>query len=181
MADRWKLYLDVDGVLNAWQHSERHLHPKFRDAEPAWPDYEQVERLGYTLTVSPRMGDALLALGERHDMEIVWATTWCGNDPSALIGGIYGWPEFRELPYRPRWSRGLSGCGKLDVVRDDAGDAGVIWVDDCLAGPDIEWIDSREHPTFGVKPSPFTGLTVELLDGIDKFVTENRSEEDPES
>lgn len=173
MVDQWKLYLDVDGVLNAFLHGQRHLHPEFRDAEPAWPDYTHVSRLGYRLTVSQQMADTLSALVDRHDIEVVWATTWCGHDPSKLIGGIFGWPEFRELPYQGGW--GHKGCGKLGVVREDAGDAGVIWVDDCLAGPDLVWIEGRAEPTFGVIPSEYTGLTVEHFDAIDRFVKEHSS------
>lgn len=164
----WRLYLDVDGPLNVFG-----ARPNNRF--PAWDDIEPVVRAGMTLRYSYTMGDHLWELCDRLGIEIVWASTWCHYDINELIGSLYGWPKFRKLPYTVT---SPSGCGKLAEVSEDAcGAHGVVWVDDDLWGPDLEWVHARNEaglPALALTPSPATGLAPWDLRTIEEFVKENK-------
>lgn len=164
-SSEWRLYLDVDGPLNAFG----------RTVFPTWDDLQVADVAGYNIRHSKKMGQQILALAEAFNIEIVWASTWCRmDDINRLIGSLFDWPTFRKIPYIDTHPR---GCGKLtEVARDAESCRGVVWIDDDLWGPDLEWAERRHEagfPTFTVKADPGTGITPGDLSDIAAFVARN--------
>jgi hypothetical protein len=129
-----RLYLDIDGVLNAW-------HP-----EDAWPDSEirnvdvAVDIDGYRglagLTWAADLIDALASL----DVELVWATTWTTDAPTVAAGAFGFGAGQRFLSPLDGRMRAPSIAWKEEAVIADqlASPSPFIWVDDELTLAHVE-------------------------------------------
>lgn len=166
MGERPVLYLDVDGVCNPWPWLRSNVD------RSGWT-YERHELEGFAVYLAKDLGAALQEL----DVEVVWATTW-ELKADRLIAERVGLPSgLRVLPYRGHWGRKVGGCGKLDVVRADAGDERpMVWVDDELDGEDYEWAEARTGPTLLVKTVGHEGLTLAKVKEVKEWLADVTSE-----
>lgn len=157
------MYLDVDGPLNPWRSKGPHKH---------WPDYRKhsvtvPDGRTFRMWFSPSLGDALLSLVDRHQIEVVWATSWVDHVDSLIVplaGLQAGW---RTIPYPDSAADELRNTGKVSEVAADAGDQPVIWIDDELGVKDRAWAMNRVAPTLLVRPGASVGLRRQDLDSID--------------
>lgn len=121
-----RLYLDIDGVLNA-------IPGRIGGYNLAggWGDYETIRCNGYTITYSPTLITRLNALSEK--VEIVFSTTW--EEDVKLLAPMIGLPVF---PHLELWDHHLGSLGGKAVAISDYEEkfpaAHTIWVDDHNAG-----------------------------------------------
>lgn len=122
-----RLYLDVDGVLNAWS------------SELAWPDASEGRADRFTIKWSPSMVTALNKL----DVELVWLTTWRGEAQSIiepLLGIDFGsrvlHPLSGETTFPSIW-------WKFEAVKieQEENPGKFIWFDDELEVQHIRWAE----------------------------------------
>jgi hypothetical protein len=175
---RARLYLDVDGVLNA------------PDCATVWPGvakkFTASQRiddyvLHFGINYSPALIAALDALVTEFEVELVWATTW--NEDLLVLRTLV--PEFgalndgRVLPFFP----GRGGASELTwkhdgILADQRDDpAPFVWADD---------VEVREHgrlvgiltditPSLLLDVNARTGLTPADLDAMHSFLEGLRS------
>ncbi len=169
---RPRLYLDVDGVLNAEA-------PRFDDVQTVvvTVDHGAGYQTQYQITWSPTVVRGLEALREDFDLELTWLTTWLGSktmidDLVAAVGGLTGG---RRLVMPPRKLSGyISADWKREAILADLARDPVPYI----------WADDVELPLHGVfvraafpsmkflhiAPLPENGLTREHLAEIRTFL-----------
>lgn len=192
-----RIYLDVDGVINAW-------HPKigapFPEKESGWKNWNAVDvgwsesvkhffrgevvdtgierDYSYLIRYATELVDALNDIADLPDVEVVWLTTWgfraVENLSPAL--GING-TSWRVLE-KPDTHHG-DAWWKSILLRDDLqknGNPGkIIWVDDDLgffnddAAPLLATI-SMGAEVLAIRPEQHVGLTSEDIRGIIDFI-----------
>jgi len=116
--NRTRLYLDVDGVLNA-------------QMPMGWGrlgnGYARVDGVEYKIRWAPAMIDALRSL----DVELVWCTTWRDNAKVSLAP-LIGWGEHGRVLHP--WEEDVwpSIDWKFPAIQDDqkASPSRFIWIDD---------------------------------------------------
>ena len=167
---RPRMFLDVDGVLNAPRAGE------------IWGEVRKITvtfsrgagyKERYTLTIGLGLIDALEDLKDRLD--IVWATTWCEDDAihtlTHKLGRLRG---NRALPYPRRQAvdgtrNGLTPLfWKRDALATDLREngpvPGFIWADDEFALAGIAPVLKEfETSSLLIKPVADYGLTPEHL------------------
>lgn len=128
-----RVFLDVDGVLNSYPVPRtRYLFERRRTVR-AWD---------FVLHVRPAIVSALLRLGRRRNVEIVWLSTWshhCTDDLEPALGITDPMPVI-PMPDDSlnRYANDPDRWWKAIVVRrwlqaDE--DRRAIWIDDDLAAP----------------------------------------------
>lgn len=156
------LYMDVDGVINAW--AARGDHPENFELTFA---AVAADGRGYPMRVPVGTRERVGVLQARF--EIVWATTWA-HDAVRVLAPQFGfggdWPvleldgvERHPLAPRPR----MSGphTPKLSPILHHAGDRPLVWVDDEMTRDAMQAISRRNRdvaPSLIVKPKPAGGL-----------------------
>jgi hypothetical protein len=158
-----RLFLDVDGVLNACTWSP--------DPDQ-WNDWEHGNAQNYDICYSPTVGKFFTELTQDPRVEILWLTTWEG-DANVYISPMLGMPRFPVAGYRP-FREKHSGWWKYDIVREWWAKDPIpfVWIDDdlddgydCGAG---EWARSEGNLT--IKPRTAKGLTAEHLIQIQEYI-----------
>jgi hypothetical protein len=104
-----RLYLDVDGVLNAFPYlSGLDLRQgKFAFGSHWDDDWQRGEANGYIMTWSPSLIDAINeALAHPDGVELYWTTTWVDDAPELIrpLMGIEVDPN-REFVVHPRFGQ----------------------------------------------------------------------------
>lgn len=176
---RTRLYLDIDGVLNAVGSSstngtEWNCRPKLFHAN------------GFKMRVAMPMVHSLEKLIEDFDLELVWLTTWlCDGDVETAflpqlgalgggrllnypegVGGPETWPDFHDWKWK-------------ELLRDQTeSPSDFIWIDDdevpiyC----DMALTLRAQADEFGgamtIAPLPYKGITHEHLRTMRKFLEE---------
>jgi hypothetical protein len=168
-----RILLDVDGVLNAVCTEPNTQH---------WDDWDSAVCNGFTITYSATVGERLLRLAELPGVELLWLTTW-EHEANTWIGPLFGWPPFdvieRHDLSQTGWGRSVSSGPWWKFVEAkklwDADPVPFVWIDDDLrfdADGATEWIGSLDGKALGVCPYVREGLTPDLVDHIESFVTE---------
>lgn len=171
------LFLDVDGVLNAFG---------------AWPDIDRDPRTGLP-GYSPRFRVAsadgyMLVLNEDHRkwlaeleglFEIVWTTMWRDRAPARFaqelgIGTTWPWLDFERHATHTISFRTGAGVGgyKFPGVVATAGDRPAVWIDDDLDAAHFDWAQERSAqgiPTLLVQPNPAEGWTRQQYEEVLAF------------
>ncbi|MFC4854020.1 HAD domain-containing protein [Actinophytocola glycyrrhizae] len=149
------VFLDIDGVLNPWA------------AQVCPPGYTEHRWRARKAWLSSAHGPALLALAERVDVELVWASSWAG-DANVLAGKAIGLPPLRAVTFAgphadtgPEWK--FAAVGRFAYGRP------LVWFDDDFdlrPGARERFLRRRDQPTLLVPVDPAVGLTQEHLDAV---------------
>jgi len=167
------LFLDVDGVLNAFD---------FDSSLASFDDFEEHEvmldegngfRMNLDLCLSQSMGERIGALSA----EIVWATTWEHNADS-IVAPLCGLPRSLRVLTRPRSTTRMDGAWKFDEVRRVVTDEmrPFVWIDDDIdafrLGPESarRWAAALPVQNLLLAPDPRTGMTHGHLEAIEDFL-----------
>lgn len=160
---RVKLYLDVDGVLNAWY------------AHVSWPESEianeiaTVEGRNYKIIWSKDMIEQLFSL----ELDVHWTTTWQDAANTTLSPMLFG--EERSYPV----TTPLNGIvdfpsifWKMEAVEADqkADPTPFVWIDDEISFPHIRW--AKDNGGLAISPEPNTGITPYHLELIKSYIQE---------
>lgn len=154
--EKARIYLDVDGVLNA---------VTFNDP-PQWGwDGAAIKVVvnGWPITYSPDLVAAINEVAAIPGVGIYWLTTWCHDAPqklAAVIGlrgedwPVVGFDHWRSKVHKTWW--------KLTAIREHLADfeGGVLWIDDDLHYDQaaVDWL--RETPSVvGLCPRTELGVT----------------------
>jgi hypothetical protein len=176
-----RLYLDVDGVLNA-------EYPEFKFEDPEHPDTSRefmirVKALNrqvntYRMVFSPVVIRRLDELRERYNLELVWNSTWNENlevlrlskyfkglDDGRVLHGVIDYKAQDE----GAWSK-----WKADVILKDQRNDNLpfIWVDDVAVDYHGPTVDKAfpDVPKLLLNPYPVRGITAEHLDRMEEFL-----------
>ena len=176
------LFLDVDGVLNAfgaWEVVDPSLHMSLANVR-APEGFRRATADGYELLLRPEHVAWLAALQARVD--VVWATMWQDRAPAALapvlgIGADWPWIDFAATQGFRSHQRTGEGIGsyKFPGVVAAAGDRPLVWIDDDLEPAIYDWAAGRTEdgvPTLLVQPSPAEGWTAAEHAAVLAFVEE---------
>lgn len=151
------IYLDVDGVINAFGPNSR------RPESSGWAgEWNTVKVKFFQITYATELIEQLHALAAKDDVTIKWLTTWTDDAPKDLCPAIglngTSWPVVGqgENYHRDEW-------WKLTAIKDDVAATNpdqVIWIDDDLRmEKEALWwaLDNRQVRVFA--PEQFVGLT----------------------
>ena len=113
---RFVWLLDIDGVINA--------------SAPRWPKSVEGKATAdgriYTIRWAPALIDGIIALVDRHDIDLRLCSTWC--DDAAAITECIGLPmEPAFTGLTTRYSADAKHCAAQAVLSDGAH---LIWTDD---------------------------------------------------
>ncbi len=166
------LFLDVDGVLNAYA-----LDPILA----GFDDFEVHEvtigddtgfRMTLDLRLSPGMGQALATL----PAEIVWLTTWEHN-ADQLIAPLVGLPRGLRVLSPPSGAKTGTPLWKLDALRQSVSlnPTPFVWLDDDLnlfraAVSAEKWASELPVPSLLIAPDPRAGILPEDIEAIEEFL-----------
>lgn len=155
-----RIYLDVDGVINACS------------TEPeGWKEFKSFKALGFKITYSPVVCEALAHYAQLPGIDMKWLTTWDYN-ANKQIGEVVGIPS---LDVAAKCDFGASNWWKWDAVKAAYEEDGLpfIWIDDDLKYEKsaVAWlysIDSRLR--LGLSPDTSHGLQIHDFKVIDNFL-----------
>ncbi|MFK4298129.1 hypothetical protein ABH924_003290 [Arthrobacter sp. GAS37] len=155
------LYLDIDGVLNAWLRG-----PK---SPSLWDGGYEFHQCWYGEYVAPAMISRLNTLIAEHGITGHWLTTWMEAAPmfGSLIGleGSESWPVLEAVKGTGRhWSKWSTIRRHFNTTQPDA----ALWIDDDLA---LNRRALRWAKTAGVlawAPNGFHGITPAMLEDIEQ-------------
>jgi hypothetical protein len=170
MAERVDLYLDVDGVINAFRYN-------LSTETWPWPTDPRTEWInGYRITWSPELVERLNALCRRPGVKVHWLTTWQREAAEVLSPqiGLDGewWPvPTSEIDKDRMWD--MAVWWKFDFVRTlDPATVPIVWVDDELVFDKVSASWAAEYPedTLLISPAPHKGITPNMLEKIEEFI-----------
>ncbi|MGP7815369.1 HAD domain-containing protein [Glutamicibacter soli] len=157
------LFLDIDGVLNAWRAYTVPQHKQ------AWADFTRVDGKQWGEIISPRMIAGLNQLIHDYDVQVIWSSSWQRQAPTfgEKIGlqGAGLWP-WLKLGRNDTFHKSTAiGEYLADVGR--AGDR-IIWAEDEYKPESLNpWMD--EFGARAIVPSVWTGITPTMLIQMQHF------------
>ncbi len=169
-----RVYLDVDGVLNAFQFDAEHASfDDFTDHAITVDDQHGYGRR-FDVCLSRSMGERIASL----PAVIVWVTTW-EYHAGTYIAPLCGLPAGLTVLTSPGGTAAWDGLWKFDAVRRAVRDnpRPFIWVDDDLdafaRGSDSarRWAADLPIENLLLSPDPRAGLTVGHLEAMEAFLT----------
>lgn len=155
-----KLYLDVDGVINA--------------GEPPWPSSKTERVSGFNVRWSPEMISALKGL----DLELNWLTSWESAAPENLAHYIGYGEDAPVAATRDRLWFDSSLTWKFSgLQRLEQSDARFVWIDDELNpnryyGRPAEEAIAYYQNALLIAPDQREGITPEHIQQIKEYVGE---------
>jgi hypothetical protein len=157
------LYLDIDGVLNAY---ERHVIP---DKFLRWPEYIAYGRE----YVAPAMIEALNALIRDFDVKVFWLTTW--ERGAAEFGEKIGLTGAKDWPWLPAIGHGPDGWEKFDSIRQHVAthqpDVS-FWIDDDLIDEHEARLWAIVNGVRWIAPHGLHGITPENIISMRRTLSE---------
>jgi hypothetical protein len=168
-----RIYLDFDGVINADK-------PRFDDVVTfAFTVKERGLLKRYTINYSPTMLNLLSALLTKHDVEVVWLSTWNENleilKVMRKIGMLPGGRVINivmnsDWDTNRAWTKWKADKLVADLKGDDMP---FIWVDDEAhkyhKADVVAAVGHNRHML--VSPRSYWGLTPGHLAGMDAFLS----------
>lgn len=162
-----RLYLDVDGVLNA-----------VTLGTPSWGwERHRRERInGFPITWSPDLVDLLNELTSTPGLATYWLTTWCHDAPRILAPAIglngadwpvVGYEHWRAATGLPWWKH------RAIVDHLDGFDGPVLWIDDdhgCDAASRA-WLAGQAQ-VLAMAPHSRVGISRDEAEIVQRFVAE---------
>jgi hypothetical protein len=171
------LFLDVDGVLNAFDFLPGRDFPGFHDFDVHQVAFEEDGHGAriFLVCLSATMGARIAGLAA----DISWATTWEGRADSH-IAPLCGLPRGLPVLNKPRNPVDPWGGWKFHEVRRavERDPRPFVWVDDDIESFRFEaktarhWAASLSIPNLLIAPNPSTGLLPEQLNLIEAFLAE---------
>lgn len=156
MADRVRLLLDVDGVLNA-------VGPPC----PDWQEWNATKCGNSVINYSLDVGRAIAEL----DVDVVWLSTW-RQKANEWISPLFGWPEHAVVSIDDEKMLSWRSWWKLDAAKRLYGEdpQPFIWADDDL-GANVEAYEwCKEVGGLPIVPRTHTGLTRAHLEEMRQYV-----------
>lgn len=171
---RTRLYLDIDGVLNA-------LSPNGSNGDEWNCRPKLFHACGFRLRVAMPMVHALERLIEAEDLELVWLTTWLRDDSvdefvhqlgalkggrklryPAGVGGPETWPDFHDWKWK-------------ELARDQSeSPSDFIWIDDDEVPIWRKFLgDIPGGDVLAIAPMPYMGINRYHMDEIKRFLGRN--------
>lgn len=159
--------LDVDGPLNPYGAKPTRRPEGYTTIRVQLPmaivaRVPSAERRTLRVWLNPEHGPMLLAFAEKHDAELVWATTW-EHDANVHIGPVIGLPELPVIEWgfkAHHW--------KFDGVLEYVGNRPFVWFDDDFGCFPMErhWFEGKRGRAPGRLHwvDPKIGLTQNDLD-----------------
>lgn len=161
VAEIARIYLDVDGVLNAVPHGQ-----------PDW-GYQTAAVNGYSITYSPDLIALINRIAATPGVRVYWLTTWCYDAPNHLCRplGLDGkaWPVVGYDHWRA--ATGLPWWKHLAIVEHlDGFDGGVLWIDDDhgVDAACVAWLAGQPQ-ILTIAPDTRTGVTRAEASIIERF------------
>lgn len=151
MSTNRRIFLDVDGVLNA-----------VSDKNPSeWSEWRVTECDGWPIRHSLEMGRELGKIFLLPNVEVIWLTTW-EHKANEWISPLFGWPKFRVAE---RVTPSLDFWWKEAAFRQIHEDNPMpfVWIDDDIDSviPDvIDWFKKLDYhiDSFCIHPPCDKGL-----------------------
>lgn len=150
------LFLDIDGVLNACGAllDDVRMHQ-------AWPDYELVNGERFGETVSPALVAGLNQIITRHNVTVVWLTTWEREAPAfghnIGLHGAQDWPWLPTNDDHGEWGK-HSSIRKYLHQHYQEGDR-FAWFDDDLATEHDAALWAARQGILAIPSAPRRGIT----------------------
>lgn len=162
------LLLDVDGVINCFGSI---WTPEY-DAEHFDGGGPRAVN-GFEVRMRHETPDLIRKLGKAFD--VVWCTAWMEEAHPAFQEWLglpeEPWPHIEFVGWNGMLKAG--GSWKLHHVaawlEEFAPDRPVVWIDDDLGQPDLDWSKERSAETMLFKPGPARGLTRAIATSALKF------------
>lgn len=162
------LFLDVDGPLNPyaekpWRRPDGYTTHRLRPAGWEW------KKKPLRVWLNPSHGPLLLDFASRHDLELVWATTW-EHDANKYIAPVLGLPELSVVEFSSH--KGTGYGWKFPAVRDFAAGRSLAWLDDDFSKSYVVnalssfRLDRGDSPTFLKSINPRVGLLEKDLEEV---------------
>jgi hypothetical protein len=159
---RPRLYLDVDGVLNAYYKG-------------LWGSEQLVGSAGvpsWSIHWNPDMVSALAALITEYDVELVWCTTW-REDAPVEIGGLLGFGQDARVlhPLDGRTTFPSIEWKREAVLAEQILDPSlVIWVDDEIDDAVLAVWEENDYSGLLINPDPQYGIQPDQIEAMRKYL-----------
>lgn len=156
-----KLYLDVDGVINAW---EAH---KVWDEATIRKGVAGAEGFAYDIIWSQQMVDELFSL----DLDLIWTTTWRQHARLA-ISPLIGYGE--EAPYLTNsmavspYEPSITWKVEEVIAHQKNNPSKFVWIDD-----EIDYVHKNAVKSLGgllITPTPDIGITPSHIELIKNYI-----------
>lgn len=172
---RTKLYLDVDGVLNA------------DFARANWSDTKKFKANVYPMTVSMELVEQLTNLVAKYDLELVWLTTWnADNDVLTYVvpqlegfltgGRILSTPGVLEpigWSSQVGWSNGENWKVEALLLDQKENPSDFVWIDDWevpIHREGVQMLLGETRNMFLLGPNAEYGVTPTQVADLDNFL-----------
>lgn len=169
------LFLDVDGVLNAFELLPGRDCPGFEDFDVHQVVFQSEDGgpRDFVVILSPTMGSRLAGLAA----DITWATTW-EHRADSHIAPLCGLPWGLPVLTRPVNATDPWGGWKFHEVRRTVkhDPRPFVWVDDDIdsfrngSTTARDWASNLAIPSLLIAPNPQSGLLPEQIDFIETFL-----------
>lgn len=159
------LYLDIDGVLNAY---ERHVVPGL---DLRWPEYVAHGRE----YVAPAMIHALNDLIADFDVKVFWLTTW--ERSAGAFGKKIGLKGSEHWPWLTATSYGPRGWEKFDSIKRHVAATSpdvAYWIDDDLLHEPDARVWAQQSGVQWIAPHGLHGITPENIASMRRTFKEAR-------
>lgn len=175
--DKPLILLDVDGPLNPWgakptRRPEGYTTIYVQENVGVYRGEPMYSKRRLRVWLNPEHGPMLLAFVEKHDAELVWATTW-EADANKHISPVIGLPDLPVIEWT--WK---AHHWKFDGVLDYVGTRPFVWFDDDFAMFPLEkhWFEGKRGRAPGRLHwvDPKIGLTQDDLDVAGKWLDDLR-------
>ena len=159
-----KLYLDVDGVINAG--SEKKLS-NFWSPGTIRKGVAGADGFAYDIIWSQQMVDELFGLG----LDLIWTTTWrqhAGLSISPLIGYGHEAPYFTNSFNVSEYEPSISWKVQEVISHQKENPSKFVWIDD-----EIDYVHRNAVKNFGgliISPLPEVGIVPEHLELIKDYL-----------
>lgn len=165
------IYIDVDGVINAFGPNSR------RKTLTGWHGEWSTKKINsFPITWSHELIVKLHDLSKTKGVTIKWLTTWTNEAPEILCPGINldgkNWPVVGDGPqYSDK-----HGWWKLAAIRDDikaSRPEKAIWIDDDLRMErEAMWWICENRNVLAISPEPSLGITSHEIKRIFSYIKE---------